>query len=120
MVESLVKQHMPKKDRKRAWYWWGGGSAVDDKPATDAQTALKKVSQDFCLFRICIKLGSCVFQCDIPHQWIAQRQVGPVSVYCEGMECHVLRLRHGIQVWQDIGQSTTATSRLRRDMTSNV
>ena len=31
-----------------------------------------------------IKMGSCVFQCDIPHQWIAQRQIGPVSVYCEG------------------------------------
>ena len=31
-----------------------------------------------------IKMGSCVFQCDVPHQWIAQRQVGPVSVYCDG------------------------------------
>ena len=30
-----------------------------------------------------IKMGNCVFQCDIPHQWIAQRQVGPVSVYCD-------------------------------------
>ena len=30
------------------------------------------------------KTGSCVFQCDVPHQWIAQRQVGPVSVYCDG------------------------------------
>ena len=29
-----------------------------------------------------IKMDSCVFQCDVPHQWIAQRQVGPVSVYC--------------------------------------
>ena len=36
------------------------------------------------------KMGSCVFQCDIPHQWIAQRQVGPVSVYCDGMGCHVV------------------------------
>ena len=27
------------------------------------------------------KMGSCVFQCVIPHQWIAQQQVGPVSVY---------------------------------------
>ena len=24
-----------------------------------------------------IKMGSCVFQCDSPYQWIAQRQVGP-------------------------------------------
>ena len=47
-----------------------------------------------------IKMGSCVFQCDVPHQWIAQRQVGPVSVYCDGVGCHVLCLRHGIPVWQ--------------------
>ena len=39
-----------------------------------------------------IKMGSCVFQCDVPHQWITQRQVGRVS----------------------------ATSRHRRDMTSDV
>ena len=29
-----------------------------------------------------IKMGSCVLQCDIPHQWIAQRQA--VYVYCDG------------------------------------
>ena len=67
-----------------------------------------------------IKMGSYVFRCDVPHQWIAQRQVGPVSVYCDGVECSVLCLRHGISVWQHIGQSTTATSRHRRDMTSDV
>ena len=39
-----------------------------------------------------------VFQCDVPHQWIAQRQVDPVSVYCDEMGCHVLCLRHGIPV----------------------
>ena len=61
-----------------------------------------------------IKLGSGVFQCDIPHQLIAQRQVGPVSVYCDGVDSHVLCLRHGIPVWQHIGQSTTATSRHRQ------
>ena len=27
-----------------------------------------------------IKMGSCVFQCDVPHQWTAQ--FGPVSAYC--------------------------------------
>ena len=37
-----------------------------------------------------IKMGSGVFQCDVPHQWIAQRQVGPVSVYCDRVGCHVL------------------------------
>ena len=42
-----------------------------------------------------IKMGSCVFQCDIPHQWIAQQKVGPVSVYCDGMGCC---LRHGIHI----------------------
>ena len=65
-------------------------------------------------------MGSCVFQCDVPHQWIAQRQVGPVSVYCDGVGCHVLCLRHGIPVWQRSCQSTNATSRHRRDMTSVV
>ena len=44
----------------------------------------------------------------------------PVSVYCDGVECHVLCLRHVIPVWQHISQSTTATSRHRRDMTSGV
>ena len=62
-------------------------------------------------------MGSCAFQCDVPHQWIAQRQVGPVSVYCDGVGCHVLCLRHGISECQHIGQSTTATSRHRCDMT---
>ena len=61
-----------------------------------------------------------VFQCYVPHQWIAQRQVGPVSVYCDGVGCRVLCLGHGIPVCQHIGQSTTATSRHRRDMTSDV
>ena len=67
-----------------------------------------------------LKMGSCVFQCDVPNQWIAQRQVGPVSVHCDGVGCRVLCLRHGIPVWQHIGQSTTATSRHRRYMTSDV
>ena len=67
-----------------------------------------------------IKMGSCVFQCDLLHQWRAQRQVGPVSVYCDGGGGHVLCLQHGNPVWQHIGQSTTATSRNRRNMTSDV
>ena len=71
------------------------------------------LTQDF-------EMGSCVFQCDVPHQWIAQRQVGPVSVFCDGVGCRVLCLRRGIPVWQHIGQSTIATSRHRRDMTSYV
>ena len=37
-----------------------------------------------------IKMGRCVFQYDVQHQWIAQRQVGHVSVYCDGVRCHVL------------------------------
>ena len=43
-----------------------------------------------------IKMGSCGFKCDVPHQWIAQRQVGPVSVYCDRVRSHVLCLRHEI------------------------
>ena len=39
-----------------------------------------------------IKMGSCVFHCDVPHQCIAQWQVGPVSVYCDGVGCRVLCL----------------------------
>ena len=34
--------------------------------------------------------------------------------------CHVLCLQHGIPVWHCIGQSITATSRHRRDMTTDV
>ena len=67
-----------------------------------------------------IKMGSCVFQCDVQHQWMAQRQVGHVSVYCDGVGCRVLCLWHGISVWQHIGQSITATNRYCRDMTSDV
>ena len=66
------------------------------------------------------KLGSCIFECDVPHQLIPKQQVDPVSVYCDGVGCRVLCLRHGIPVWQHIGQSATATSRHRRDMTSDV
>ena len=47
-------------------------------------------------------------------------RVSPVSVYCDGVGCHVLCLRHGIPVWQHIGENTTATSRHRRDMISDV
>ena len=67
-----------------------------------------------------IKMGSCVFQCDVSHQWTAQRHVGPASAYCDWVGCHVLSLPHDISVWQHIGQDTTATSRHRRDMTSDV
>ena len=51
-------------------------------------------------------MGSCVFQCDVPHKCIAHTQVGPVSVYCDGVWCHVLCLQQGIPVWQHIGKST--------------
>ena len=52
--------------------------------------------------------------------YIVQRQVGPVSVYCDGVGCRVLCLWHGINVWQHVGQSITATSRYRRYMTLDV
>ena len=37
-----------------------------------------------------IIMCSCVIQCDVPHQWIAQWQVGPVSVYCDRTEWGVV------------------------------
>ena len=43
-----------------------------------------------------------------------------VSVYCNGVECHVLCLWHDNSLLQLIGQSTTATNRHCRDMTSDV
>ena len=67
-----------------------------------------------------IQMGSFGFQCNTPHQCITQQQLCPLSVYCDRVDCHVLYLRHGIPVWQHIGQSITATSRHRRDMTLDV
>ena len=64
-----------------------------------------------------IKISSYVLKCDVLCQLIAQRQDDHVSVYCDGLRCHVVCLRHDIPVWQHIGQNTTATS---RDMTSDV
>ena len=59
-----------------------------------------------------------VFQCDACSTSMDSTTTGrPVSVYSDGMGCHVLCLWHGIPVWQHIGQITTATSRHRRDMT---
>ena len=52
---------------------------------------------------VLLKTLKWVAVCDVPHQWIAQ-QVGPVSVYCDGVGCCVLCLPHGIPVWQHIGQ----------------
>ena len=39
-----------------------------------------------------IKIGSCKLQCDDLNQWITERQLGPVSVYCDGVECHYICL----------------------------
>ena len=41
-----------------------------------------------------IIMGSCVFQCCVPHQWIAQWQVGLVFVYCDGVSCRVSAAWH--------------------------
>ena len=43
-----------------------------------------------------IKMSTSVFQFNVPHQWIAQRHVGHVAVYCDGVGCHALCLRHDI------------------------
>ena len=58
-------------------------------------------------------MGSCVFQCDVPHRRITHSQFGPVLEYCDWMGCHVLCLWHDIPVWQHLGQSTTATSDIK-------
>ena len=55
------------------------------------------------------RIGSYVFLCNVPHQWRV-RQIRPVYLYYNGVWCHVLCLRHGIPLWQHIGQSTTTTS----------
>ena len=49
-----------------------------------------KITQD-------TKIGGCVPQCEVPHQWIA-RQVGPVSVYCDGGGVFCVMFWHGIPV----------------------
>ena len=59
-----------------------------------------------------IKTDSCCVQCYVPTQWISQRQVGTVSVYCDGVGCHIL--------WKNIGQSTTTTCRYRHNIASDV
>ena len=41
-------------------------------------------------------MSSFVLLCVFPHQWIAQRQVSPMSVYCDRVGCHVLCLQHYI------------------------
>ena len=70
-------------------------------------TCIMKLSVCWCVWKVRrklsrsglnqdIKLGSFVFHCNVPQQQIAQRQVGPVSVYCARVGCHVLCLLHGI------------------------
>ena len=112
--------------RKSLWVQDPVGTVLSTElPTVDHHNSIK-LSVRWCVWKVgegltqVIKMGSCVFQCDVPHKWIAQRQVGPVSVYCDEVGCRVLCLQHGISVWQHIGQSITATSRHRRDMTSDV
>ena len=103
----------------------GGYGTLSTELLTDFHhTKIIKLNVRWCVWKIGegqdIKMGSYVFQCDVPHQWIAKRQVCPVSIDCDGVGCHVLCLRHGIPEWQHIGQSTTGTSRHHCDMTSDV
>ena len=82
-----------------------------------------------------IKIGSCVFQCDVPHQWIAQPRVGHVSVYCDRMTWHPCVAAHWSKYHYykqapsryDLGclsdvkpQENTATGRHRLDTSSDV
>ena len=55
-----------------------------------------------------IKMGSCVFQCDVPHQWIAQLQA--VSVYCDGVGWGVILYGSTFAstfLWIFLGQTST-------------
>ena len=60
-----------------------------------------------------VKSSSCCSQCNVLHQWMAQRQVCPVSVYCDCVGCHVLCMWHDIQIWPHNNQSITAKRRAR-------
>ena len=53
-----------------------------------------------------IKMGWCIFQCDIPHQWVAHR--------------HTVTRWIVMSVWQHPGQSATAITRQSCNMTSGV
>ena len=59
-----------------------------------------------------IKMG--VFQSCVPHHNDMS------DCLCDRVGCHFLFLRHGIHVWQHIGQSTTVPSRHGPDITSYV
>ena len=53
------------------------------------------------------KMGSCVFQCDVPHQRIAHGMDYGSNKICLSlslMGCHVLHLQYDIPVGQHIGQ----------------
>ena len=101
----------------------GGYGTLSTELLTDHHhNSIIKLSVHWCVWKVRsdIQIGSSIFQCDVPHQWITQRQVVPVSVYCDGVGCHVLCVWHGIPVWQHIGQSTNVTSRHCRNMTTDV
>ena len=62
-------------------------------------------------------MDSYVFQCDVPHQWIAQRHVGPVYVYCDGVSVMSCVCGKAFLCGMTFCQSTIATSRQCRDVT---
>ena len=92
-TELLTDYHRTTTRLSVRWFVWKVGEGFPDRTLP----SLLKL------------MGRCVFQCDVPHLWIAKQPVGPVSVYCDGLGCHVLCLRHGIPVCQHIGQSISAT-----------
>ena len=62
-------------------------------------------------------MDSYVFQCDVPQQWISKRQVGPVSVYCDGVGAMSCVCGMAFPCNSTFCQSTIATSRQCRDVT---
>ena len=109
-ADSVMDSHTTGQWFKTRWVRYTSYKAPDYHSIIDLSFSwcVWKVREGF-LHRVwLIKMGSCVFQCDILHQWIAQ-QVGPKFVYCDEVRCHVLCLWRGIHVWQHIGQKYHCT-----------
>ena len=57
------------------------GAVLSTELPTDCHHNSIESSVRWCVWQVGkSKMGSYVFQCDVPRQWIAQRQLGPVSI----------------------------------------
>ena len=62
-------------------------------------------------------MDSYVFQCDVPQQWIAQRQLGAVSVYFDGWGVMSCVCGMAFMCSSTFCQRNIATSKQCRDVT---